>query len=88
MDPAIAFGHVLRTLRKKAKLSKEQLSFEAEIERNFVSLIERGVNQPTIRVIFKLASALGTSPSTMLSLVEEALRTAANAEPESDKSRS
>ena len=71
MDPAIAFGHVLRRLRKEAGLSQEQLSFEAEIERNFVSLIERGVNQPTIRVIFKLASALGTPPSEMLALVEK-----------------
>ncbi|WP_244545106.1 helix-turn-helix domain-containing protein [Collimonas sp. OK607] len=74
MDPAIAFGHVLRRLRKEAGLSQEQLSFAAEIERNFVSLIERGVNQPTIRVIFKLASALGTSPSHMLGLVEKEIR--------------
>jgi transcriptional regulator with XRE-family HTH domain len=74
LDPAIAFGHVLRTLRKEAGLTQEQLSFEAGIERNFVSLIERGVNQPTVRVLFKLAAALGTSPSAMLSLVERALK--------------
>jgi transcriptional regulator with XRE-family HTH domain len=55
-------------------LTQEQLSFEAGIERNFVSLIERGVNQPTVRVLFKLAAALGTSPSAMLSLVERALK--------------
>ena len=74
MDPAIAFGHVLRALRKEAGLTQEQLSFEAGIERNFVSLIERGVNQPTVRVLFKLAAALGTSPSAMLSVVEQALK--------------
>lgn len=85
MDPAIAFGHVLRTLRKEAGLSQEQLSFKAEIERNFVSLIERGVNQPTIRVIFKLANALGTSPSQMLGLVEKELSASANADVKSDK---
>lgn len=71
MDPAVIFGEVLRRLRKEAGLSQEQLAFEAEIERNFVSLIERGVNQPTIRVIFKLAKALNTQPSTMLALVEQ-----------------
>ncbi|MQR02116.1 helix-turn-helix domain-containing protein [Glaciimonas sp. GS1] len=65
---------MLRRLRKEAGLSQEQLSFEAEIERNFVSLIERGVNQPTIRVIFKLAAALGTSPSQMLALVEKEIK--------------
>jgi transcriptional regulator with XRE-family HTH domain len=74
LDPAIAFGQVLRALRRGAGLSQEQLAFAAEIERNFVSLIERGKNQPTIRVIFKLAQALGLPASTMLSLVEDMLR--------------
>ena len=71
MDPAIEFGKVLRELRKEAKLSQEQLSFEAGIERNFVSLIERGINQPSIRVIFKLASALNITASAMIYLVEQ-----------------
>lgn len=73
MDPAIAYGQVLRLLRKEAGMSQEQLAFAADIERNFVSLIERGINQPTVRVIFKLASALQVSPSKMIGLVEEKL---------------
>ncbi len=76
MDPGIVFGQVLRELRKEAGLSQEQLAFEAGIERNFVSLIERGVNQPTIRVIFKLSAALQILPSKMLKLVEEKIRLA------------
>lgn len=74
MDPAIAFGHVLRILRKEARLSQEQLAFTADVERNFVSLIERGINQPTVRVIFKLAIALNTTPTHMLSLVETMIK--------------
>jgi len=73
LDPGVAFGQVLRALRRDAGLSQEQLAFAAEIERNFVSLIERGVNQPTIRVIFKLANALRVPPSKMIRLVEEKL---------------
>ncbi|KHA77835.1 XRE family transcriptional regulator [Janthinobacterium lividum] len=73
MDPAIAYGQVLRVLRKEAGMSQEQLAFAADVERNFVSLIERGINQPTVRVIFKLASALQVSPSKMIGLVEEKL---------------
>jgi transcriptional regulator with XRE-family HTH domain len=72
-DPGIAFGVVLRSLRKKAGLSQEQLALEAGIERNFVSLIERGVNQPTIRVIFKLGAALDVDPSEMMKAVEQHL---------------
>ena len=64
---------MLRRVRKEVGLTQEQLSLEAEVERNFVSLIERGVNQPTIRVLFKLAKALGTTPSQMLLEVETML---------------
>lgn len=74
MDPAIVFGQVLRHLRKEAGLSQEQLALTAEVERNYVSLIERGHNQPTIRIIFKLAGALGTSPSHILTLVEQKMQ--------------
>lgn len=39
-------------------MSQERLAFEAGIERNFVSLIETGQNQPTVTTLFKLAEAL------------------------------
>jgi len=70
LDVGSAFGKVLRERRKLAGLSQEQLAAEADIQRNYVSLIERGVNQPTITVIFKLAAALGCSPSLLIADVE------------------
>ncbi len=70
MDPAIAFGRVLRHVRKEANMTQEELALEAEVERNFVSLIERGVNQPTVRIIFRLANALGIAPSDLIARVE------------------
>lgn len=70
MDQVLAFGKVLRALRRDAGLTQEELSFRAEIERNYVSLIERGINQPTIRIIFKLAKALNTKPSKIFAMVE------------------
>lgn len=73
MDPSVAFGKVLRTLRKSAGYTQEQLALAADVERNFVSLIERGINQPSIRVIFKLSRALKIPASEMILLVEEKL---------------
>lgn len=73
MDPLVSFGRVLRQLRKDAGLTQEQLALSAGIERNFVSLIERGINQPALKMIFKLADALGTTPSKMLQEVERQL---------------
>lgn len=71
MDPGVAFGKVLRTVRKEAQMSQEQLALSAGVERNFVSLIERGINQPTIRVVFKLADALKISPARLVELTEQ-----------------
>jgi len=70
LDPTVAFGTVLRRLRKEAGLSQEQLGFEAGIERNYVSLIERGINQPALKIIFRLSKALKISPSELICLVE------------------
>ena len=67
----MAFGKVLRAVRKEAKLSQEQLALSAGVERNFVSLIERGINQPTIRVVFELAAALNMSPARLVELTEQ-----------------
>ena len=70
MEIGLAFGTVLRQKRKAAGLTQEQLSYEADIQRNYVSLIERGVHQPTIAVLFKLAGALKCTPASFISEVE------------------
>lgn len=72
MDLAIAFGSVLRGLRKKAGLTQEQLGFEAELERNFISMLERGERQPTLTTLVKLAKPLGIKASRIVALVEMA----------------
>ena len=71
MDLAIAFGNVLRALRKKAGLTQEKLGFEAELERNFISMLERGERQPTLTTLVKLAKPLGTEASQIVALVEQ-----------------
>jgi transcriptional regulator with XRE-family HTH domain len=68
--PNIAFGIVLRELRLKSGLSQENLGFAADLQRNYISLMELGQNQPTITTIFKLASALEIKPSDLIKLVE------------------
>ena len=70
IQPSEAFGQVLRTLRLERGLSQEALALEAGIQRNYVSLIERGINQPTITMIFKLSSALEVQPSQLIKLLE------------------
>jgi len=69
--PNIAFGIVLRDLRLKSGLSQEGLGFAADLQRNYISLMELGRNQPTITTIFKLAKALNIKPSKLIDLVEK-----------------
>jgi transcriptional regulator with XRE-family HTH domain len=68
--PQVAFGRVLRAARLKAGMSQEDLALESTVQRQFISLIERGENQPTISTIFRLASALQTRPSELMALTE------------------
>lgn len=70
MDAGLAFGKILRERRKLAGLTQEKLALEADVQRNYVSLIERGVHQPTINIIFKLATALKCLPSALIADVE------------------
>ena len=70
-SPSDAFGIVLKDARKKQGLSQEALALEANLQRNYISLIERGINQPTITTIFKLAAALGVKPSEIVTSTEQ-----------------
>jgi len=71
-DYDLPFGATLRRLRVGAGLSQEDLALEAGIQRNFVSLIELGRNQPTITTVCKLARALGLKASELIAETERA----------------
>lgn len=58
----MAFGVVLRRYRKEISLSQEQLAHNANLDRTYISLMERGLRKPTITTIFVLAIALNIQP--------------------------
>ena len=70
MDSSLAFGKVIRKLRKNAGLTQEQLGLDADLRRTFVSLLELGQQQPTLATILKLSKALNVSASKIIELVE------------------
>ena len=65
------FGDVLRELRKKCKISQEKLAQKCDLDRTFISLLERGKRQPSLTTIFKLSTVLGISPSKFVKIVEK-----------------
>lgn len=66
-----AFGETVKRRRKELGLSQEALSFRAGLHRNYISDIERGLKSPSLRVIVRLAEALGSSVSAMMRMAEE-----------------
>ncbi|WP_322093581.1 helix-turn-helix domain-containing protein [Paraburkholderia bannensis] len=70
---AKVFGEVLREHRIRLELTQEQLAFEADIRRTYVSMLELGQHQPTLTMLFTLGIALKCSPSELLAEVERKL---------------
>ena len=71
LEAVEAFRTVLCERRLQAGLTQEQLAFEADIRRNYVSMLEPGQNQPTLSMLFTLPTALGCTPSDLLLEVEQ-----------------
>jgi transcriptional regulator with XRE-family HTH domain len=69
VQPEVAFGKVLRSLRLKNSKTQEALAFDAGLQRHYISLLERGTYSPTLKSIFKLSNALGISPDQLIVLV-------------------
>ena len=58
---ASAFGRVLREQRETRGISQEDLALSADVDRSFVSQMERGIRQPTLTTLVKLCRALGVA---------------------------
>ena len=56
----------VKAARKTLQLSQEALALEAEIDRTYISGIERGRRNPSLTLIAKLAERLRTTPAALL----------------------
>lgn len=64
------FGQVLCKFRNECGFSQEQLGFESGYHRTYISLLERGFKNPSIKTIFQLAKALKVKPSEIIQQME------------------
>jgi len=70
LDPSVAFGQLLRKHRLRLKMSQEALAAKSGYERAFISLIELGKTNPSLRSIFDICGSLRMKPSVFLRQVE------------------
>jgi transcriptional regulator with XRE-family HTH domain len=61
-----ALGGFIRKRRKQANLSLRQLAEKTRLSNPYLSQIERGLHQPSMRVIKLIADALNVSAETLL----------------------
>lgn len=66
MDVVQLLGVNVRHHRKLKGMSQEQLALEAGMERSYVSDLERGTRNPSVRALGRLAEALGVQPHMLL----------------------
>ena len=65
----LLFGKQLQTARLAKGWSQERLAFEANLDRTYVSSVERGRRNISIVNIYKLAKALDIAPYSLLTIV-------------------
>lgn len=71
MDVVALFGQSVRRWRIERGLSQEDLALEAGMKRSYLSDLERGTRNPTIRALGRLATALEIEPRELLKPPDE-----------------
>ena len=49
----------IKAARQQARLSQESLALAAEVDRTYVSQLERGIANPSLLILYRLAKTLG-----------------------------
>ncbi|HAX91384.1 MAG TPA: XRE family transcriptional regulator [Rhodospirillaceae bacterium] len=66
MDLRETFAANLRRIRNAKGLSQDDLAYEAEISRSYLSQIEKGSFHVSLKIIGRLSEALGVEPAEFL----------------------
>ena len=73
MDVVQLLGANVRYHRKRLGLSQERLALDAGMERSYVSDLERGTRNPSVRALGRLADALGVDAKVLLEKSKDTL---------------
>lgn len=66
MSIRVQLSENLKALRAERGWSQEELAFEAQLHRTYISDLERAARNPSIKIIEKLANAFGVLPGRLL----------------------
>ena len=63
-------GHVLKEVRTKKRISQAQLAQKCSLDKHYISKIERGVKQPSLTTLLKIATVLNKPVSQIFADVD------------------
>ena len=70
MDLRDVFATNLRRLRNAKGLSQDDLAYEAEVSRSYLSQLEKGAFYASLKIIGRLAEALDVEPAELVRFPE------------------
>jgi len=73
-----ALSKVLKNKRTHLGISQEELAYRCNIDRTYISMIEREKRKPTLSILFKICDALHIKPSAFIKEVEDLLSASRN----------
>jgi transcriptional regulator with XRE-family HTH domain len=68
MDLRDVFAANLRRLRHAKGLSQDDLAYEAEVSRSYLSQLEKGAFYASLKIVGKIANTLKIEPAELLKL--------------------
>jgi transcriptional regulator with XRE-family HTH domain len=68
------FARNLRRVRHQRGLSQEALALEADIDRTYISALERGVYSASLTMLEKLANVLEVEPAALVERIKKPVR--------------
>jgi transcriptional regulator with XRE-family HTH domain len=71
MDLRQIFATNLRRLRHAKGLSQDDLAYEAEVSRSYLSQLEKGAFYASLKIVGKLAAVLKVEPGELLKLPQK-----------------
>ncbi|MBW4498993.1 MAG: helix-turn-helix domain-containing protein [Scytonema hyalinum WJT4-NPBG1] len=66
----LSLGHLVKQRRIALGISQEELGLRANLDRTYISGVERGVRNPSLTALVNIASGLGITVSNLLDHLE------------------
>jgi transcriptional regulator with XRE-family HTH domain len=69
-----SFGKVIKQLREEGGMSQQEVADMAEIDRTYLSDLERGLYNPSLSVVYQLAEIFKMSAYELVKKVDAEMR--------------